>query len=192
MWPETKSAGDLPDFRNDVVWRQKVPLGGGAFAALSALALGEGRSKRLILGRLEAGSGAPGTYAADGPFACRPVATGVQGAMAKLHNALDGSAEQPGMAQLVLQYSYLQVLDFLTTVAFLLRGAQEGNPVVRAAMTISGSPILGLAAIKVLALLLGIYCWRLGKRKALARVNLAFALLVAWNLLALIVASTAT
>ena len=96
------------------------------------------------------------------------------------------------MAQLVLQYSYLQVLDFLTTVAFLLRGAQEGNPVVRAAMTISGSPILGLAAIKVLALLLGIYCWRLGKRKALARVNLAFALLVAWNLLALIVASTAT
>ena len=31
----------------------------------------------------------------------------------------------------MLQYSYLQVLDFLTTIAFLLNGVKEGNPLVR-------------------------------------------------------------
>ena len=40
------------------------------------------------------------------------------------------------MNQLLLQYSYLQVLDFMTTVAFLLHGVHEGNPLVRAAPAI--------------------------------------------------------
>ena len=38
------------------------------------------------------------------------------------------------MNQLILQYSYLQVLDFLTTLAFMINGVQEGNPVVRLAL----------------------------------------------------------
>ena len=90
------------------------------------------------------------------------------------------------MNQLILQFSYLQVLDFLTTIAFLLNGVQEGNPVVKTAIAIFASPVAGLAAVKVLGVVLGVYCWRVGKSKLLARVNLAFAGLVAWNLVALI------
>jgi hypothetical protein len=96
------------------------------------------------------------------------------------------------MVLLFLQYFYLQVLDFLSTVAFLSRGAHEGNPLVRVAIAMSGSPLIGLAVIKLIAVLLGIYCWKSGKRKTLVRVNIGFALLVTWNLVALVVATVAT
>jgi len=43
--------------------------------------------------------------------------------------------------------------------------------------------------VKFLAILLGFYCWRVGKRQLLKRINLLFAVLVAWNLVALIVRS---
>ena len=55
------------------------------------------------------------------------------------------------MNQLLLQYSYLQVLDFLTTIAFLLHGVQEGNPVVRLALRFSPHPLSGLLVIKFAA-----------------------------------------
>jgi len=95
---------------------------------------------------------------------------------------------------LLWQYSYLQVLDFLSTIAFLVNGVREGNPVVRmllgAGMLGAGiNPIYSLLLVKFLAILLGLYCWRAGKRQLLARINLLFALLVAWNLIALIMAS---
>lgn len=96
------------------------------------------------------------------------------------------------MNQLILQFSYLQVLDFLTTVAFLLNGVQEANPVVKTAMALSTSPVIGLATVKVTAVLLGIYCWRIGKHKLLSRINLVFAALIAWNLVALIVRTAIT
>jgi hypothetical protein len=92
------------------------------------------------------------------------------------------------MFQSVLAYSYLQLLDLLTTVAFLLHGVREGNPLVRIAMHHTGSPLTALLSIKVVALLLGLYCWRVDKRILLGRVNVLFAVLVAWNLLALILA----
>lgn len=91
------------------------------------------------------------------------------------------------MTQLFIQYSYLQVLDFLTTVVFLLHGVREGNPLVRWAINAFPSPLGGLLFIKVLALGLGIYCWHFGKHRLLFRINLSFAALVAWNLVALIV-----
>ena len=90
------------------------------------------------------------------------------------------------MNQLIFQYSYLQVLDFLTTIAFLVNGVAEGNPVVRFALSASSNPITGLLAVKALALLLGVYCWRLGKLQLLKRINFLFAALIAWNLVALI------
>lgn len=93
------------------------------------------------------------------------------------------------MNQLLLQYSYLQVLDFLTTVAFLLHGVREGNPLVRFFVEESSNPLNGLLLVKVLAVLLGIYCWRMGRRKLLVRMNILFAALVAWNLVALIMGS---
>lgn len=93
------------------------------------------------------------------------------------------------MNQLLLQYSYLQVLDFMTTVAFLLHGVHEGNPLVRAALQYSANPLIALLTIKVLAVALGIYCWKGGREKLLNRINLLFAGVVAWNMVALIVGS---
>jgi Domain of unknown function (DUF5658) len=93
------------------------------------------------------------------------------------------------MNQLLLQYSYLQVLDFMTTVAFLLHGVHEGNPLVRAAIHLSPNPLSGLLAIKVLAVALGIYCWKGGRDRLLMKINILFAVIVAWNMVALIVGS---
>ena len=93
------------------------------------------------------------------------------------------------MNQLLLQYAYLQALDLLTTIAFLLNGVREANPVVRLAFGLAPSPLSGLLMIKVLAIALGILCWRSGRVRTLSRVNLLFAALIAWNLTALILQS---
>lgn len=95
------------------------------------------------------------------------------------------------MNQLLVQYSYLQVLDFLTTIAFMLNGVSEGNPVVRMIMGYSQSPVLGLMLVKIAAVVLGVYCWRMGRERMLVRVNVLFAVLVAWNLVALILGTAA-
>ena len=93
------------------------------------------------------------------------------------------------MNQLLLQYSYLQILDFMTTVAFLLNGIHEGNPLVRVALRYAPHPLGGLLAVKLAAIAQGIYCWRAGRNRLLMRINILFALVVAWNLVALILAS---
>jgi hypothetical protein len=91
--------------------------------------------------------------------------------------------------QLLWQYFYLQVLDFLTTIAFLVNGVREGNPLVRLAIGVGSNPVESLLVVKLLAILLGFYCWRVRKRQLLSRINLLFAVLVAWNLIALILRS---
>lgn len=90
------------------------------------------------------------------------------------------------MTQTFLQYSYLQLLDLLTTVAFLLQGVREGNPLVRLALEMAPSPLGGLVFVKLVALGLGVYCWQTRKAQLLSRVNVLFAALIAWNLVALI------
>jgi len=92
--------------------------------------------------------------------------------------------------QQLVQFSYLQVLDFLTTIAFLLHGVQEANPLVRLALYSAPDPLTALLAVKVLALGLGLFCWRRGRERLLMRINVMFAILVAWNLVALIFASS--
>jgi hypothetical protein len=94
--------------------------------------------------------------------------------------------------QLLIQYSYLQVLDLLTTVAFILNGVREGNPLVRYALQNAPSPMSGLVLVKIGAIALGIYCWHRGRQRLLTRINIMFAILVAWNLAALIVGSVHT
>ena len=47
----------------------------------------------------------------------------------------------------------------------------------------------GLLAVKLLAVALGFYCWKGGRERVLIRINILFALLVAWNLAALILGS---
>jgi len=103
-----------------------------------------------------------------------------------------GAASGPApklMNQTLLNYSYLQVLDFLTTVAFLVNGVREANPLVRFALTVGRNPLGGLLAVKLLAIVLGIYCWRMGRQQLLARINVLFAVLITWNLVALILAT---
>lgn len=94
------------------------------------------------------------------------------------------------MTQLLIQYSYLQILDLLTTVAFLLYGVQEANPIVRWLMDLSASPLHGLLIVKLVALILGIIVWRMGRRRLLVKINILFAFVVTWNLVALIVGAT--
>ena len=93
------------------------------------------------------------------------------------------------LSRLLWQYFYLQVLDFLTTIAFLVNGVREGNPLVRLALGAGTNPIASLLMVKFLAILLGFYCWRVGKSHLLSRINLLFAVLAAWNLVALILSS---
>ena len=95
------------------------------------------------------------------------------------------------MNQLLLHFSYLQILDFLTTIAFMINGVKEANPLVRFAVKVSPSPISGLLAVKVLAVILGIYCWRMGRDRLLSRINVVFAMVIAWNLVALIIGTLA-
>jgi len=91
--------------------------------------------------------------------------------------------------QLLIQYSYLQFLDFITTIAFMLHGIREGNPLVNLALHSTRYPLGGLLAVKIAAIALGIYCWRRGREKLLTRINILFALVVAWNVVSLIVVS---
>lgn len=94
------------------------------------------------------------------------------------------------MQKAIVQYSYLQVLDLLTTVAFLLLGVQEGNPLVRVAMTLAPSPVVGLMAMKLAAMMLGLYCWQSNKDRLLWKINTMFAIVVAWNMVVLIVGAS--
>ena len=71
-------------------------------------------------------------------------------------------------------------------------GVREGNPLVRLVLGVGINPIWSLLVVKFLAILLGLYCWRVGKRQLLWRINLLFALLIAWNLIALILSSVQT
>ena len=86
----------------------------------------------------------------------------------------------------LLIFGYFQFLDILTTVVFLLSGVREANPVVKFALETAPNPILGLVIIKLAALGLAYYCWRMGRRSLLLRINILFAILVSWNLFALI------
>lgn len=95
-----------------------------------------------------------------------------------------GAAPRTGFA--LLTYIYLQGLDILTTIAFLLSGVEEGNPIVREVMLRSPNPVMGLVAVKCLAVCLGLYCWLTDRGLLLQRVNYGYAALIAWNLLCLI------
>jgi hypothetical protein len=84
------------------------------------------------------------------------------------------------------QFGYLQLLDFLTTVACLLHGIQESNPLVIALMRLAGSPGAGLAVSKLLAFGLAFYAWRKARIRLLWIINLFYSAVVVWNLVAMI------
>lgn len=74
---------------------------------------------------------------------------------------------------------YLQVLDFVTTMAGLRLGLIEGNPIVR--WMIHAGPVVGVAASKVFVLLFGGFCYRFNHDRLLRRMNYWSAAIVAWN-----------
>ena len=78
------------------------------------------------------------------------------------------------------------MLDLMTTLAFLTHGVEEGNPLVRLALRYSSHPLGGLLVVKLFAAALGYYCWRYGRERTLVRINILFAVVVVWNLVALI------
>jgi hypothetical protein len=90
---------------------------------------------------------------------------------------------------LLLRFSYLQVLDILTTIAFLSHGILEANPLVQFSMNAMGSQAAGLVAVKLCALGLGVYCHFTDRVWLLRRATWFFSGLVVWNLIALILGS---
>jgi hypothetical protein len=103
----------------------------------------------------------------------------------RLGSRTSTSSPQPGFASLA-QFSYLQLLDILTTLAFLTYGGREANPVVRFAMSTAHSPLVGLLALKLAAVAAAVYCTMTERARTLRRINLFFAALVVWNLIALL------
>lgn len=93
------------------------------------------------------------------------------------------------MKLLLAQFAYLQVMDLLTTLAFLSHGGQEANPLVVALLRFD--PLMGLLLAKGVALALAIFCFISGRGKLLSRANMFYAALIAWNVLAIIAGSKA-
>jgi hypothetical protein len=86
----------------------------------------------------------------------------------------------------LLYFLALQCCDFGTTMWFLDRGVAEGNPLVNAILRLSPAHAGPLLAVKVIGCGLGLLAWRLGRVRLLRVANCAFALCVAWNLLAIL------
>jgi len=84
------------------------------------------------------------------------------------------------------QFVYLQILDSLTTVAFILNGVSEANPLIRWAMVEAPHPISGLLMVKAAGVMMAWYCVNRSMYRLMRKVNFFFALLVAYNLIALI------
>jgi hypothetical protein len=89
-----------------------------------------------------------------------------------------------------VDFIYLQILDVLTTMAFLWQGVEEGNPVVKAAMSVTSDPLSGLLLVKTVAIGLALSCWRSGRTGLLSKANFFFCGIVVWNLVAMLVQST--
>ncbi len=90
---------------------------------------------------------------------------------------------------LFLEFVYLQVLDALTTIAFMMYGVAELNPVIKWVMRESPSALTGLLLVKILAVGLAFYCIVRARQKLLRKVNVFFALVVAYNVVVLILSA---
>lgn len=88
------------------------------------------------------------------------------------------------------QFVYLQLLDFLTTIAFLIAGGREGNPLVRFVLAYTRHPLLGFVLMKGIAIAGGLFFYVQHRHRILRWVNGAFALIIVWNLMVLIMLVT--
>lgn len=84
-------------------------------------------------------------------------------------------------------FVYLQLLDFLTTLAGFGMGASEASPFI-VKLIHSTSPVAGLAASKIIGLTIGGFCIATNKARLVGWINYWYAGLVVWNLCVLVVA----
>ena len=92
---------------------------------------------------------------------------------------------------ILAEFVYLQLLDVLTTIAFLLQGVGEGNPIVRWVIRYGPHPIGSLFLMKAVAVAMAIVCVYRHREGLLRKVNIFFAVVVLYNLAVLIIASVA-
>lgn len=85
----------------------------------------------------------------------------------------------------LLLFLLLQAGDAATTVVFLDHGVREANPLVAAFIDVFGEPVAAVVAIKLAGSVLAAYAWKTGRIRLLRRINVLFAVCVAWNLLAI-------
>jgi hypothetical protein len=90
-----------------------------------------------------------------------------------------------------VQFAYLQVLDLLSTLAFLLHGVGEANPFVLWSMRTAPNPLGGLMLVKCLGLVLALFCMQTNRQLLLSRINYFYAALIAWNLICLVIQTKA-
>lgn len=93
--------------------------------------------------------------------------------------------------KLLTDFVYLQLLDILTTLAFLMQGVAEANPFVRWALEAGENPIQSLLMVKVLAVALAVYCVVRARHRVLRLANIFFAIVVAYNLVVIIISAPA-
>jgi hypothetical protein len=78
-------------------------------------------------------------------------------------------------------FVYLQLLDFLTTLVGFRVGASEASPFI-AHLIHATSPVLGVAASKVVGLGIGGLCVAMNRARLVGWINYWYAALVVWNL----------
>ena len=93
------------------------------------------------------------------------------------------------MKSLITQFTYLQLMDLLTTLAFLSHGGKEANPLL--ALLLRFDPLSGLLLAKGLAIALAIFCLISGREELVSKANVFYAALIAWNVMAIIAGGSA-
>jgi hypothetical protein len=78
-------------------------------------------------------------------------------------------------------FVYLQLLDFLTTLIGFKVGASEASPFI-AKLIHASSPVLGVAASKVVGLAIGGLCVALNRIRLVSWINYWYGALIIWNL----------
>jgi hypothetical protein len=84
-------------------------------------------------------------------------------------------------------FLYLQLLDFLTTLIGFKLGASEASPFI-AKMIHATSPVMGLAASKLLGIGIGAVCLLTHRARLVTWINYWYAGLIVWNLAMILVA----
>ena len=81
-------------------------------------------------------------------------------------------------------FVYLQILDFITTLIGFKLGASEASPFIR--MLMHAGPVAGVAASKLIALLLGAICVYRKKYHVIRWATYWYGGLVVWNLIVIL------